>query len=132
MKSSQEFRDSQIKAFEKLRPILSKFLVKGKNISDDDMELIEAKIFDRCTEPKNVVNGLREFADMISFLEHIQDDEFHTAKMKRQLTNLQSRIDQLQKENEQFAHVVRANSIDTDDEEESPKINLISLKTDRV
>ena len=30
IKSSQDFRDGQLKSFEKLRPILSRFLVKGK------------------------------------------------------------------------------------------------------
>ena len=95
------------------------------------MELIEAKIFDRCTEPKNVVSGLREFADLISFLEQINDDEFHTTKLRRQLTNLQQRIDQLQKENEQFAHVVRANSIE-DEDESTPTAKEILLKTESL
>lgn len=94
--SSRDYRKAQIDAFEKLRPVLSKFLIKGGTVSSDDLEGIEARIVDQCTEPKKIVTGLRDFADMVSFLENITDDTFHSKKIKRQLTNLQSRINQLE------------------------------------
>lgn len=88
VRASRQFRNEQIQAFAKLRPVLSKFLIKGGKVTNDDLEGIEAKMIDKCTEPKKVVGGLREFADMISFLENITDDAFHSLKIKRQLANL--------------------------------------------
>ena len=96
VKASKVFRKSQIDAFGKLRPVLSRFLIKGGEISTEDLEGIEKKILKNTTEPKSVVQGLRDFADMVSFLENITDDEFHSRKIKRQLTNLQTRINSLE------------------------------------
>lgn len=96
IEASIKFREQQIEEFSKLKDVLSKNLRKDAKFTQDDMIQLEKNVVNRSTDPNEVVNSLRNLADSISELEGITNDDFNMKRMQRKLTNLHSRIEDLQ------------------------------------
>lgn len=94
--ASAKFREEQIEEFSKLKDILSQNLRGDSEFTEEDMAQLERNVVGRSTDPNQVVNSLRSLADSISELEGITNDDFNMKRMQRKLTNLHSRIEDLQ------------------------------------
>ena len=89
------FRQKQIQEFSKLNSIFAANLKNSAEFEKEDMHSISAEIIKRSTDPKQVVSGLRDLAELVGRVEHVEDG-FQKQKIQRKMTNLQSRIDNLQ------------------------------------
>jgi len=96
MKDCVDFRDRQISSFGTLTNIISENLRGGGIYAEEDMKELSQKVIERSTKKEKIVGSLRNLADMISYIENVANDEFHSEKIVHKLTHLHTRIGELE------------------------------------
>jgi hypothetical protein len=96
MKDCVDFRLKQINLFSTLTGIISDNLRSGGIYAKEDMQQLSEKVIERSTKKDNIVCSLRNLADMISYIENVANDEFHSKNIVYKLTHLQTRIGELE------------------------------------
>ena len=96
VKDTEEYRNKQLERLAGLSEVIKTHL-KGATKGKRNVDEIAEKIVEKASQPLEVIRSLRTLADYISYVEKVStEDQFNQKKIKRQLTNLQSRISDLQ------------------------------------